>query len=257
MAARDIVGHSTPNSTPERPHFAGFESVFEKLQGRSGLEIMQAAGRFSVRAVRNAKTGLVDFRDDPLIELNRWHGWTGLSTMEGFMRPGQAEWVRKLLDDSPDIQNIAEVGFNGGHSSFAMLEARKDVKVTSFDIGLHSYVRNTAEYIDGLFPDRHRLVLGDSTRTVPDYAGNAKDDKFDLIFIDGGHDFDTAMADLINMHRLASGDCVVVMDDYNPAQPWGKGPTQAWDNAVRDGLVYQQGIFSADNRTWAVGRYLR
>ena len=79
--------------------------------------------------------------------------------------------------------------------------------VTSFDLGEHPYVTHAKEYIDAYYPGRHSLILGDSTVTVPKCIG-----KYDVIFIDGGHDYEVASADLQNAKKLARKN-TIVMDD--------------------------------------------
>lgn len=147
------------------------------------------------------------------------------------------------LAASPSIKNIMEIGFNAGHSTNLFLSANSDVKVTSFDIGQHDYVHAAKKYIDATFPDRHTLILGDSTVTVPQFVAQRtpEDVKFDLIFIDGGHEYEVAMADLKNCKALAHADTIVVVDDtiFVPGweAQWTVGPTRAWLDMVQAGEV--------------------
>jgi hypothetical protein len=50
--------------------------------------------------------------------------------------------------------------------------------------------------IDITYPNRHRLIIGDSRITVADYLKNNKTTTFDIIFIDGGHDYNITKADM-------------------------------------------------------------
>ncbi len=208
------------------------------------------------KALKNASAALSLPSDEPLATINRWHGLVGLYKMEGFMRPEQASFFDKLLTRNPHIRSIAETGFNGSHSSFIFLNATPLASVTSFDIAEHPYAQKSKDYIDRQFPGRHHIVYGDSTSTVPSYVAEHPDDKFDLIFIDGGHDPATAKADVENMRLAASPNNIVVMDDYSPLVAWGVGPSGAWDEAVRDGVIQQHSIHSGDRRSWAVGHYI-
>ncbi len=58
----------------------------------------------------------------------------------------------------------------------------------SFDIGSHSYVKRAKKLIDEMFPLRHTLILGDSTKTLPEYCKQKENMLFDAAFIDGGHE---------------------------------------------------------------------
>ncbi|ORA42534.1 hypothetical protein BST21_23435 [Mycolicibacterium celeriflavum] len=162
--------------------------------------------------------------------------------------------------------SVAEIGFNAGYSSYAMLAAHPDVRVVSFDLGLHHVVRAGKRLIDRKFPGRHELIVGDSRETVPAFAEENPGVVFDVAFIDGGHDYEVAAADLKNMRALCSPDTVVVMDDLMPWKSWGEGPTRAWADAVAAGAVRQDGLFQdgrlvdavshSAKRAWAIGRYL-
>ena len=98
----------------------------------------------------------------------------------------------------PEVRKILEIGFNAGHSSELFLRENTAAHVTSFDLGEHRYVQTAKEYLDRRFRRRHVLVLGDSTQTVPGFESNYL---FDLIFIDGGHSYEVAKADLSTVGR--------------------------------------------------------
>jgi len=157
---------------------------------------------------------------------------------------GNCSQLRDQINDlaqlaaSPSVKNIMEIGFNAGHSTNVFLSVNSEAKVTSFDIGQHDYVHAAKKYIDATFPNRHTLILGDSTVTVPQFQNDVK---FDLIFIDGGHDYEIAMADLKNCKALAHEDTVVVLDDTifvaGWEAPWTVGPTRAWLEMLQEGQV--------------------
>ena len=64
--------------------------------------------------------------------------------------------------------------------------------------------------IDNKYPDRHTLIIGNSLDTIPKFNN---DKKYDLIFIDGGHEYNISYNDLKNCKRLAHSDTLVIMDD--------------------------------------------
>lgn len=189
----------------------------------------------------------------------REQGWF----VEGSANAEQLAFLRAAAA-AAEIRQIAEIGFNAGYSSHAFLEANPKAEVTSFDLAEHKYLSTAKEYIDDEFPGRHTLIAGDSQQTVPRFGDTGR--TFDLIFIDGGHTYDIARADIANMSRLAHGKTVLIFDDLLPHKPWGEGPIQAWQWALDSGTVVQTGLFqdgvevdavSTDAaRAWAVGRYL-
>ena len=136
----------------------------------------------------------------------------------------QVERLRELVyKTSP--KSIMEIGFNAGHSALLFLAITPpETKVVSFDLGEYAYVFAAKRYIDSVFPGRHTLVTGDSTTTVPKYeeqvAHRMKNPltapplRFDFIFIDGGHQEDIPMKDILNSQRLAAGShTIVAIDD--------------------------------------------
>ena len=154
-------------------------------------------------------------------------------------------------------KSIMEIGFNAGHSALLFLaNTPPETKVVSFDLGEYAYVFAAKRYIDAVFPGRHTLVTGDSTTTIPKYeeqiAHRMKDPntapplRFDFIFIDGGHQNDIPMKDILNAQRLARDDQTVVAIDDISRDPSRQAhytiqPTQAWSQMVRAGVICEDG----------------
>ena len=170
-----------------------------------------------------------------LLKRNGFHEFEGYSQQI----PNQ---IKDLIELSrkPDI-NVMEIGFNAGHSAEIFLNTNRTLSLTSFDLGQHKYVPVAKGYIDAMYPNRHTLILGNSTETVPKYIHANPDKTFDLIFIDGGHDYKVSNADLVNCKKLANKDTVVIMDDtiYTDkwTQDWTLGPTKTWLEHVNRGEI--------------------
>ncbi len=165
----------------------------------------------------------------------------GFHEFEGYSQqiPNQ---IKDLIELSrkPDIA-VMEIGFNAGHSAEIFLNTNRALTLTSFDLGQHKYVSVAKGYIDAMYPNRHTLILGNSTETVPKYIHANPGKTFDLIFIDGGHDYKISNADLVNCKKLANEDTVVIMDDTVYAdewtQDWTLGPTKTWVEHVTRGEI--------------------
>jgi predicted O-methyltransferase YrrM len=189
----------------------------------------------------------------------------GFKIDEGPSSPEELHYLYKVAQGQ-NIIKIAETGFHLGFSSYAFLKSGKKTSVVSFDLGRHSFVPAAKEIIDRKFPGRHSIIYGDSRSTVPEFAAKNSNVPFDLIFIDGGHEYQIAKADIENMRSLAHSGTLVIMDDLIPWLPWGKGPVQAWTEAIRDQKIEQQELYKdgkpvravepPGERAWALGRYI-
>lgn len=137
---------------------------------------------------------------------------------------------------SPDVLNVLEIGFNAGSSADIILANNLNTNLVSFDIGFHDYISLAEKYINEKYPNRHKLIIGDSTKTIPEFE---TDIKFDVIFIDGGHEYDTVIADLRNCKRFAHENTIVMLDDYSPNYDacYTVGPTRAWNEFIQNNEI--------------------
>lgn len=183
--------------------------------------------------------------------LNNYLKEKNCNIIEGYSRSCYKETIiLQVLASDSKIKNILEIGFNAGHSADTFLTYNSNCNLVSFDIGEHSYVKIAKEYIDRTYPARHTLILGDSTKTIPKYE---TDIKFDLIFIDGGHSYEVARADLMNCKRFSHKDTIVIIDDtvYRDdwKMNWTEGPTRAWLEGIKNNIIIE-----IDRRDFEPGR---
>ncbi len=172
-----------------------------------------------------------------------------------FQVPGEVARLRQLVENRKP-KSIMEIGFNTGHSALLFLAITPpEVKVVSFDLGEYAHVFVAKRFIDKRFPERHTLVTGDSTYTVPHYEEqvahrmNSKNPPpltFDFIFIDGGHQADIPEKDILNSYRLVRDERnVVAIDDISrdPSRQmhYTIQPTKAWGDMINAGIIREEG----------------
>lgn len=174
--------------------------------------------------------------------------------------PEQVEILKAIVKNN-NVKSVMEIGFNAGHSAEVILESNPNITLTSFDLGMHPYVQVGKNYIDNKYPFKHRLILGDSTHTVPLFINENPNVKFDVIFIDGGHMYNIAKCDFMNCIQLAHKDTIVIVDDivFTPGfeKDWTTGPTQVWVEGRNDKIIEEFGIRDfKPGRGMAWGKYI-
>ncbi len=107
------------------------------------------------------------------MNLSEYYQSLNITNFEGHSQQdqGSTEFLQNIIRD-PNITSVMEIGFNAGHSAELFLKSNPHVHLTSFDIGTHYYTLLGKQYIDKTYPNRHTLIMGDSTITVPQFIKN-------------------------------------------------------------------------------------
>lgn len=193
------------------------------------------------------------------MSLNEYYLENGITDFEGNV-DNVKEQQEELIKLSKDVKTAMEIGFNGGHSAELFLKNNPNLTLTSFDIGDHEYVLIGKRYIDKIFPGRHTLIIGDSTISIPKFIKDHPQTKFDLLFIDGCHEYDIAKADLENCRHLAKKESLFIMDDTIFSDigygQWNIGPTNAITELHNKGLLVNiKAIDFIPGRGMTIGNY--
>jgi predicted O-methyltransferase YrrM len=183
----------------------------------------------------------------------------GITELEGNIE-NVKEQQEELIHLCKNIKTAMEIGFNAGHSAELFLKNNPELTLTSFDIGQHAYTLVGKMYIDKTFPGRHTLIIGDSMQSIPKFIRDHPETKFDLLFIDGCHEFEFAKADLENCKHLAHEDSVFIMDDTMFSDigygQWNIGPTKAVSELHEKGLLINlKAIDFIPGRGMTIGNY--
>ncbi len=177
------------------------------------------------------------------------------SNNEGYMTEAQKKQFETRLKELPTIRSLAEIGLNGGHSMAHFFNnCEKLEKALSFDINRHSYTQYAAEYFSRFHKNQFTFVEGDSLATVPEYASKNQE-KYDLIYVDGYHNYHYCLNDIINCRKLAHPDTILWVDDFNASFI-----RDAVQQCVIDGVIEVVGTYSSKDpcgggRCWIEARY--
>jgi len=149
-----------------------------------------------------------------------------------------AEKARILQDYADDdrVDVICEIGFNAGHSVLNWVHANPKAQVVTFDITRRLYTSAAVNAINrSLFPDRNVLLItGDSLLSVPNFSRfDAHKNSCNILYIDGGHSYQVASADILNMKALANQTFhrVIIDDSEIP------DVSRAWTDAQTRGVI--------------------
>jgi predicted O-methyltransferase YrrM len=147
--------------------------------------------------------------------LNQYLAKHHAASFEGHSAQIEAQWtIYTRLFSRCSVHSIAEIGFNAGHSTLAMLMSNPHLKIQSFDLGTINSARPALDVLKKHFPLRDfNVVWGDSTRTVPQFAAAHAGTTFDIVIVDGGHSYEVAYADVLNMKKLSRADTILIVDD--------------------------------------------
>ena len=156
----------------------------------------------------------------------------------------------------PPPRTFLEVGFNAGHSLALFLHFVPSIEhVYEFDLCNHAYTVSNFEVVKTSAPHvQMSLTCGNSRATLAAAARAKTMGKVDAIHIDGGHDFDTAWADITNAGHFATESTLLMIDDVHDTSSL-EGAASA---AIDGGIIELLGGFSAACRYGSVfGRYTK
>jgi hypothetical protein len=176
--------------------------------------------------------------------------------------PSQIETIDDLIvqvcNRKTQIARIAQIGFNTGHVTFALLRRRQalaakpstpgvvSLEIVSFEPIAHHYTAPAARLIEQRFPGRHALVVGDPDQRLQTYAAEHPGKLFDLVILDGDRDLNRVLARLQTLRKFCRPGAVVIWNGVGIGDR-GNGRKQAWDEVKAAGLVEEVVVVKAEN----------
>ena len=115
-------------------------------------------------------------------------------------------------------QKIAEIGMNAGHSALLLLQGLSPTaEMRVFDLNNHKYTETAFKYLCTQYPQLKEMIVGDSTKTLPEYIKERPHEKgtYDLIHVDGGHQKEIVYSDVFYTDILLKSGGVMILDDTN------------------------------------------
>eukprot|EP00668_Euglena_longa_P002125 GGOE01002464.1.p1 GENE.GGOE01002464.1~~GGOE01002464.1.p1 ORF type:complete len:300 (-),score=77.77 GGOE01002464.1:203-1102(-) len=202
-----------------------------------------------------------DRRTQALLALKEWNttvedaleAVSGGRLHEGHMNREQQEWLIEFLQKNDSVKVVVEVGFNAGHSAHAMLSARDDVIVHTFDVFAHPYSLPLAQILLERHPTRFFPHVGRSQNTL----GSFPLPDVGLFLIDGSHRLLDVQVDIANARAMAGRDSFIVCDDILPENKrFGIGPAAAWERAIVDTHVVELERHEVKKHAWVLGTFV-
>lgn len=168
----------------------------------------------------------------------------------------------KTFEKKSGDLNILEIGFNTGASAEVFLKGtNENTKVISVDLNIWNTVMPAKHFLDNKYPKRHLLLCGDSRNILPTLHEVFKSKRFDLIFVDGGHDYEVVKQDMENIQSFCNKDTILVLDDVcreeNNEKHYTIGPTKVWNELLEEGKVVEVGSHEMEGGRGCVwGKFL-
>lgn len=175
--------------------------------------------------------------------LNNLYQHLKIQINEGYTQQSveQTEFIKKI---SKNLNEILEIGFNAGHSAEIFLENNSSANVTSVDNSYWYYTEIGKKFLEYKFPNRFNFISVDSQKINQELTST---NKYDLIFIDGNHQFEYAFNDILSCRVYSHENTILILDDVTRSKSKNKirsdGPSRAWNELIELGIIKETQYF--------------
>jgi mannosyltransferase OCH1-like enzyme/predicted O-methyltransferase YrrM len=153
-----------------------------------------------------------------------------------FQIPEMFNDIIDIVTNEVEITNILDIGFLYGSSALLFLACTK-ANVTSVDLIYNDSVQYSENYFNVLFPDRFNFIQGNSN----DITECIYEPGFDIIFIDGSHEYDTIINDIYNLIFISTEDTIFILNDvvFNESEQegWNINPTNVMQHLMDKDVI--------------------
>jgi hypothetical protein len=152
----------------------------------------------------------------------------GLGTMLGYYNPqvfveigvGKRDGLKSYLNNCKSKQNNEQLEYYGfdtfGDGLPSLSEADEtETRTEQHKLNLHNTSKVEIEQIvkNHETPCSTTLIKGNTNNTLPEYSDQLPD--VDLVYVDGGHSYETTKEDYHNIRPALSSGSVIIFDDFN------------------------------------------
>jgi predicted O-methyltransferase YrrM len=124
----------------------------------------------------------------------------------------EAHVLKHIRDTIAIVQpkQVLEIGLNRGHGS-AMFLALSKARVVSIDVSNRKETVHAGIHLAHQYPDRFQFFICDSAKV---FEALKQHSKYDLVFVDGGHDMASVLVDINLCENLKVP--YILFDDVYP-----------------------------------------
>jgi hypothetical protein len=189
---------------------------------------------------------ITEYNYKQIIKINQHHFTNILDIVKQSNEPLEGNYFYKHVTNEldPDLTNkqrnlfsiaklggnILDIGFNAGHSALLFLLAHPDSILYCFDTCEHKYTKKCFEYLTKQFPNRLSLHEGESMVTVGGFR--RKNIYFDIIHIDGSHEYAKNNLDFFNSRIMTHNNAIIVWNGLHKL-----GILDLWEGYKKDKLI--------------------
>jgi len=183
-------------------------------------------------------------KPDEIFPIGRWIAGHNPTNTAGpsITRPDELEWLNSFVKQDMEV---LEVGTFCGSTVSVLADRNPRARFTAVDWVRHkgAMERWCLIGVNLLSRENVRFFRG----TDREFFDLCRADTFDLIFLDGGHEYQTVADQLHHCLRIAKTDALVIVHDTgHPRYP---GPEQAVWRAIQSGAYYH---LDRQSNAWAL-----